>query len=125
MNKIIFEEKRRGVWGGEYFKASDYTGRWMIQTINNTPTLFIECFDIEEIAINKKGNLYADKAVYDSIWKRIIDKPSRYEKKWSGSFQYTEKKVKANVRWVCEDDVRVVTQTINECSGECNEYKDR
>jgi hypothetical protein len=115
MKTIFKEEKEFGVGNFSYTREvdSDYTGRWMIQDDD----LFIECFDIEEYDKDCMKLLYRKDHVYNSWWDRINATPSGYEERADGTLRWTEKRVRANVRWVHEDKVRIVYQYINECSG--------
>jgi len=117
MNEFIMFEEYKAI-SPTYLSMwidSDYTGRWMIQDGD----LFIECFDIKLVDVEKREQVYTETLVYDSIWDRIKSIPSRYIKEKSGVITWTEQKVKANVRWVPEEDLRVTYQYINECTGDC------
>jgi len=117
MNELIIFEEYKAI-SPTYLSMwidSDYTGRWMIRDGD----LFIECFDIELVDVEMKEDRYREVPYYNSFWDRINAKPSGYNKLQDGWIGWTEQKVKANVRWVSEGDLRVTYQYINECTGDC------
>ena len=120
MNKVIFEERityPEYIGHTSYWVESDYTGRWMIQTTGEERSLYIECFSLEEVKCSKvKQSCYKIKK-YAKWWHFFINKTYEDIKDYSYEVQGT--KIKANVRWVSEDNVRVITQNINTCTGEC------
>lgn len=93
---------------------TDVTGRWKIVIHDDTPSLYIECFEIVEYE-KKKEVQFTKTFERDFGWfGRLLNIPPRQEVIYKTAV-IKEPAVKARVEWVHESDLHLTLEYVNTC----------
>lgn len=105
---------RREMW------LTDYTGLWKIINVNEVAELYIQCFEVyeDDVPIMKKVMRDVRTKEYKGFWNTITGGTWVTTSQEIEEVQSTEKRVRASVQWVHENDLDLTIETINECSCE-------